>query len=89
MHENLDKFITILEKVISGNSDLNGIESELLNVSSNLKTDLLKLNKDDLDLSKKINKIENLILEIEKKFKKKSILLEEFKKFIEQKNKSL
>ena len=89
MHENLDKFITILEKVISGNSDLNGIESELLNVSSNLKTDLLKLNKDDLDLSKKINKIENLILEIEKKFKKSSILLEEFKKFIEQKNKSL
>ena len=89
MHENLDKFITILEKVISGNSDLNGIESELLNVSSNLKTDLLKLNKDDLDLSKKINKIENLILEVEKKFKKKSILLEEFKKFIEQKNKSL
>ena len=46
-------------------------------------------NKDDLDLSKKINKIENLILEVEKKFKKKSILLEEFKKFIEQKNKSL
>ena len=44
-----------------------------------------ELNKDDLDLSKKINKIENLILEIEKKFKKSSILLEEFKKFIEQK----
>ena len=88
MHENLDKFITILEKVISGKNNLNGVESELLNISTILKTNLSELNKDDLDLSKKINKIENLILEIEKKFKKSSILLEEFKKFIEQKNKN-
>ena len=70
MHENLDKFITILEKVISGKNNLNGVESELLNISTILKTNLSELNKDDLDLSKKINKIENLILEIEKKFKK-------------------
>ena len=89
MHENLDKFITILEKVISGKNNLNAIESELLNISTIIKTNLSEPNKDDLDLSKKINKIENLILEVEKKFKKKSILLEEFKKFIEQKNKSL
>ena len=74
MHENLDKFITILEKVISGKNNLNGVESELLNISTILKTNLSELNKDDLDLSKKINKIENLILEIEKKFKKSSIL---------------
>ena len=89
MHENLDRFITILEKVISGKNNLNAIESELLNISIIIKTSLSEPNKDDLDLSKKINKIENLILEIEKKFKKSSILLEEFKKFIEQKNKSL
>ena len=89
MHENLDKFITILEKVISGKNNFNAIESELLNISIIIKTSLSEPNKDDLDLSKKINKIENLILEVEKKFKKKSILLEEFKKFIEQKNKSL
>ena len=71
MHENLDKFITILEKVISGKNNLNGVESELLNISTILKTNLSELNKDDLDLSKKINKIENLILEIEKKSLKK------------------
>ena len=70
MHENLDKFITILEKVISGKNNLNGVESELLNISTILKTNLSELNKDDLDLSKKINKIENLILEIEKSLKK-------------------
>ena len=70
MHENLDKFITILEKVISGKNNLNGVESELLNISTILKTNLSELNKDDLDLSKKINKIENLILKIEKSLKK-------------------
>ena len=85
MHENLDKFIAILEKVVSGNGDLNAIESELLNISNNLKISLSAVNKDDLDLKKKINIIEKLILEIEKKFKKSSNLLEEFKKFIEQK----
>ena len=85
MHENLDKFIAILEKVVSGNGELNAIESELLNISNNLKINLSAVNKDDLDLKKKINIIEKLILKIEKKFKKSSILLEEFKKFIEQK----
>jgi len=57
MHENLDKFITILEKVISGKNNLNAIESELLNISIIIKTSLSEPNKDDLDLSKKINKI--------------------------------
>ena len=85
MHENLDKFIAILEKVVSGNGELNAIESELLNISNNLKISLSAVNKDDLDLKKKINIIEKLILKIEKKFKKSSTLLEEFKKFIEQK----
>ena len=51
MHENLDKFITILEKVISGKNNLNGVESELLNISTILKTNLSELNKDDFDLS--------------------------------------
>ena len=85
MHESLDKFITILEKIISGNSDLSLIESDLLNISNSFKTNQSEINKEDFDLINKINKIEKLISEIEKKFEKKSTLLEEFKKYIEQK----
>ena len=88
MHENLDKFIAILEKVVSGNGELNAIESELLNISNNLKINLSAVNKDDLDLKKKI-KFWKINFKNWKKFKKSSTLLEEFKKFIEQKKKSL
>ena len=74
MHESLDKFITILEKIISGNSDLSLIESDLLNISNSFKTNQSEINKEDFDLINKINKIEKLISEIEKKFEKKSTL---------------
>ena len=85
MHESLDKFITVLEKVISGESNLSVIESDLLNISNSFKTNLSEINNADSDLIMKINKIEKLILEIEKRFEKRSVLLEEFKKYIEQK----
>lgn len=85
MDKILSDFINTLENVLSNKKNLSSVELELSKISVDFKNLPNKIITDDLALSNKISKIEDLILKIEKKFEKNSKLLDEFKYFIEQK----
>ena len=85
MDKILSDFINTLENVLSNKKNLSSVEHELSKISVDFKNLPNKNITDDLALSNKISKIEDLILKIEKKFEKNSKLLDEFKYFIEQK----
>ena len=85
MDKILSDFINTLENVLSNKKNLSSVELELSKISVDFKNLPNKIITDDVGLSNKISKIEDLILKIEKKFEKNSKLLDEFKYFIEQK----
>ena len=85
MDKILSDFINTLENVLSNKKNLSSVELELSKISVDFKNLPNKIITDDVALSNKISKIEDLILKIEKKFEKNSKLLDEFKYFIEQK----
>lgn len=85
MEKILSDFIETLENVLSNKESLPTIELELSKIFDKYKSLPNKIDKDNLDLLDKINKIEDLIFQIEKRFEKNSQLLDEFKYFIEQK----
>ncbi len=85
MDKILSDFINTLENILSNKKELSSAELELSKLSVDFKNLPNKIIKDDIVLSNKISKIEDLISQIEKKFEKNSKLLDEFKYFIEQK----
>ena len=85
MDKILSDFINTLENILSNKKKLSSAELELSKLSIDFKNLPNKVIKNDIVLSDKISKIEDLISQIEKKFEKNSKLLDEFKYFIEQK----
>ncbi len=85
MDKILSDFINTLENILSNKKKLSSAELELSKLSVDFKNLPNKIIEDDIVLSNKISKIEDLISQIEKKFEKNSKLLDEFKYFIEQK----